>query len=140
MEETRQSPEAALLAEVPFFQLLDNEERQFLASELDIVRFKAGDTIFTYGDPGDSLFVIRTGEVEVFFKDDTGERIVLETDREGDFFGELSLLDNGPRTASVVAPGTSKLCGSIAAISTTSCVCTPRPPSISSLRWASGCA
>ena len=79
MEATRQSPEAELLAEVPFFQLLDNEERQFLASELDIVRFKAGDMVFTYGDPGDSLFVIRTGEVEVFFKDDTGERIVLET-------------------------------------------------------------
>jgi uncharacterized membrane protein len=48
------------------------------------------------------MFVIRTGEVEVFFKDDTGERIVLETSGEGDFFGELSLLDNGPRTASVV--------------------------------------
>jgi CRP/FNR family cyclic AMP-dependent transcriptional regulator len=102
MEETRQSPEAELLAEVPFFQLLDNEERQFLASELDVVRFKTGDTVFTYGDPGDSLYVIRTGEVEVFFKDDTGERIVLETATEGDFFGELSLLDNGPRTASVV--------------------------------------
>jgi len=102
MVETRQSPEAELLAEVPFFQLLDDEERQFLASELDIVRFKTGDMVFTYGDPGDSLFVIRTGEVEVFFKDDTGERIVLETAREGDFFGELSLLDNGPRTASVV--------------------------------------
>jgi CRP/FNR family transcriptional regulator, cyclic AMP receptor protein len=103
MEETRQSPEAELLAEVPFFQLLDNEERQFLASELDVVRFKEGDVVFTYGDPGDSLYVIRTGAVEVFFKDDTGERIVLETAREGDFFGELSLLDNGPRTASVVA-------------------------------------
>jgi uncharacterized membrane protein len=102
MEATRQSPEAELLAEVPFFQLLDNEERQFLASELDVVRYKAGDMVFSYGDPGDSLYVIRTGEVEVFFKDDTGERIVLETAREGDFFGELSLLDNGPRTASVV--------------------------------------
>src|SRR6185369_7112028 len=103
MEATRQSPEAELLAEVPFFQILDDEERQFLASELDVVRFAAGDMVFSYGDPGDSLFVIRTGEVEVFFKDDTGERIVLETAREGDFFGELSLLDNGPRTASVVA-------------------------------------
>jgi uncharacterized membrane protein len=102
MEEPRQTPEAELLAEVPFFQLLDDEERNFLAGELDVVRFKEGDAIFTYGDPGDSMYVIRKGEVEVFFKDDTGGRIVLETAREGDFFGELSLLDNGPRTASVI--------------------------------------
>jgi uncharacterized membrane protein len=103
MDEPRQTPEAALLAEVPFFQLLDDEERNFLAGELDIVRFKQGDMIFSYGDPGDAMFVIRTGEVEVFFKDDTGGRVVLETPRDGDFFGELSLLDNGPRTASVLA-------------------------------------
>src|SRR3954464_808639 len=95
-------PEAELLAEVPFFQLLDEDERNFLAKELDIVKFPAGHMVFNYGDPGDALFVIRTGEVEMFFKDDTGGRIVLETATEGDFFGELSLLDNGPRTASVV--------------------------------------
>lgn len=103
MEASTNCPEAALLAEVPFFQLLDDKERNILASQLDIVRFKAGEMVFSYGDPGDSLFVIRDGEVEVFFKDDTGGRIVLETARSGDFFGELSLLDNGPRTASVVA-------------------------------------
>jgi CRP/FNR family transcriptional regulator, cyclic AMP receptor protein len=103
MEASAECPEAALLAEVPFFQLLDDEERNILASQLDVVRFKEGELIFSYGDPGDSLFVIREGEVEVFFKDDTGGRIVLETARSGDFFGELSLLDNGPRTASVVA-------------------------------------
>ncbi len=102
MDEPRRSPEAELLAEVPFFQLLDDEERNFLAGELDIVQYRAGDMVFSYGDPGDAMFVIRTGEVEVFFKDDTGGRILLETAREGDFFGELSLLDNGPRTASVV--------------------------------------
>jgi len=103
MEDSRQSPEAELLAEVPFFQLLDEEERKFLAAELDVVRHRQGDILFNYGDPGDSMFVIRSGEVEVFFKDDTGGRIVLETAKEGDFFGELSLLDGGPRTASVVA-------------------------------------
>jgi uncharacterized membrane protein len=95
-------PEAELLAEVPFFALLDEEERNFLAKELDIVKFPAGHVIFSAGDPGDALFVIRSGEAEVFFKDNTGGRIVLETPREGDFFGEISLLDNGPRTASVV--------------------------------------
>ena len=103
MEALTEAAEAALLAEVPFFQLLDDEERHILASQLDVVRFKAGEILFNYGDPGDSMFVINEGEVEVFFKDDTGARIVLETAREGDFFGELSLLDSGPRTATVVA-------------------------------------
>ncbi|MBC8133415.1 MAG: DUF1003 domain-containing protein [Deltaproteobacteria bacterium] len=98
----RPTAAAALLAEVPIFQLLDDEERSLLAADLDVVRYGAGEMIFSYGDPGDSLYVIKSGEVEVFFKDDTGERIVLETARKGDFFGELSLLDNGPRTASVI--------------------------------------
>lgn len=94
---------AELLAEVPFLQLLDEKDRADLAAELDVVSFPAGRVLFNYGDPGDSLYVIRSGEVEVFFKDDTGERIVLETAKAGDVFGELSLLDGGPRTASVVA-------------------------------------
>jgi CRP/FNR family cyclic AMP-dependent transcriptional regulator len=94
---------AELLAEVPFLQLLDDKDREALAADLDVVRFPAGQVLFHYGDPGDSLYVIRSGEVEVFFKDDTGARIVLETARAGEVFGELSLLDGGPRTASVVA-------------------------------------
>ena len=94
---------AELLAEVPFLQLLDEKDREELAADLDLVRFPAGQVLFHYGDPGDSLYVIRSGEVEVFFKDDTGERIVLETAKAGEVFGELSLLDGGPRTASVMA-------------------------------------
>lgn len=94
--------DAALLAEVPFFELLDEQERALLAEQLDVVTFSAGQMVFNYGDPGDSLYVIRSGEVEAFFKDDTGERIVLERSGAGDFFGELSLLDSGSRTASVV--------------------------------------
>jgi CRP/FNR family cyclic AMP-dependent transcriptional regulator len=94
--------EAALLAEVPFFALLDEEERATLASQMDVVRHPAGHLLFTIGDPGDSLYVIRSGVVEVFVRNDTGQRIVLETAGPKDFFGEMSLLDGGPRTASVV--------------------------------------
>jgi uncharacterized membrane protein len=94
---------AELLGEVPFLALLDDKDRAELAADLDVVHFPAGRVLFNYGDPGDSLYVIRSGEVEVFFKDDTGARIVLDTARAGDVFGELSLLDGGPRTASVVA-------------------------------------
>ena len=96
-------PEADLLKEVPLFELLDDNERTELAAQLDIVNFAAGQTIFNYGEPGDAIFVISSGEVEVFFKNDTGERIVLEVATRGDFFGELSMLDSGTRSASVVA-------------------------------------
>jgi len=92
-----------LLAEVPLFSLLDEQERATLAERLDTVTFAGGASVFERGDPGDSLYVVRSGEIEIFFKNDTGERIVLETARTGDFFGEISLLDGGARTASAVA-------------------------------------
>ncbi len=97
------SPEADLLKEVPLFHLLDDHERTELAAQLDVVHFAAGQAIYNYGDPGDAIYVISSGEAEVFFKNDTGERIVLEIATRGDFFGELSMLDNGTRSASVLA-------------------------------------
>ena len=91
-----------MLAEVPFFALLDDQERATLAERLDLVRVPAGQVLHNAGDPGDSLYVVRSGAVELFFKNDTGDKIVLETARSGDFFGETSLMDGGPRTASAV--------------------------------------
>jgi uncharacterized membrane protein len=90
------------LADVPLFSLLDDTERATLAERVELVRFKVGQAVFNYGDPGDSMFIVRSGAVEISFKNDTGEKIVLETARPGDFFGEISLLDGGPRTASAI--------------------------------------
>jgi CRP/FNR family transcriptional regulator, cyclic AMP receptor protein len=95
--------DADLLKDVPLFQFLDDLERLELAEQLDTLSVKAGDTLFKVNDPGDSLYVVRSGEVEIFFKNDTGERIVLEVAGRGDFFGELALFDGGPRSASVIA-------------------------------------
>jgi CRP/FNR family transcriptional regulator, cyclic AMP receptor protein len=89
-----------ILADVPLFSLLDEQERAALAERVDEVVLKAGEAVFHIGDPGDSMFIVRSGVVEISFKNDTGHTIVLETARQGDFFGEISLLDNGPRTAS----------------------------------------
>lgn len=94
--------DAALLAEVPFFAFLNEEERATLAAQVEVVRHPAGQMIFSIGDPGDSLYVIRSGQVEAYVRNDTGHRIVLETAGPRHFFGEMSLLDGGPRTASVV--------------------------------------
>jgi len=90
------------LAEVPFFELLDPSQRALLAARIDTTTAPAGQQMFSYGDPGDSLYIVRSGVVEIFSRNDTGEKIVLETARAGDFFGEISLLDGGPRTASAV--------------------------------------
>ena len=90
------------LAEIPLFALLDDQERAALAERLDEARFAAGTKIFQTGQPGDALYAVRAGEVEIFFNSDSGDRILLETARAGDFFGEISLLDGGPRTASAV--------------------------------------
>lgn len=94
---------ADLLADIPLFRSLDERERATLASMVDDVQLPAGQSIFEYGAPGDSLFIIRSGEVAVFLTDDTGNRIALERDGPGDVFGEIALLAPGPRTASAVA-------------------------------------
>jgi CRP/FNR family transcriptional regulator, cyclic AMP receptor protein len=96
------SADPEILAEVPLFQLLDADERAALASKVEAISAPAGKVLFNYGDPGDSLYIVREGEVEIFFKNDTGQRIVLERPGAGDFFGELSLIDAGPRTASAL--------------------------------------
>ena len=88
------------LAGVPLFELLDETTRGQLASRVERITRKAGETVFHRGDPGESMYIVLAGAVEIFFKNDTGEKIVLEKPKAGDFFGEISLLDGGPRTAS----------------------------------------
>jgi uncharacterized membrane protein len=91
-----------ILAEIPLFALLDDQERASLADRLDEAQFPAGAKIFQSEDPGDALYVVRSGAVEIFFTNDTGHKIVLETATAGHFFGEASLLDGGPRQATAV--------------------------------------
>lgn len=92
-----------LLADVPLFALLDSDERKALAAELDEESFKAGTLIFARGDPGDRLYVIRSGKVQVFIKEATGEQIHLKLAEPGDLFGELAIFDHGARSASALA-------------------------------------
>lgn len=92
-----------LLAAVPLFERFNEEERELLASQLDEVEFQAGQMIFRRTDPGGAIFIVASGEVEVFIEDSTGSRIVFETVKPGHFFGELSLLDGESRSASAQA-------------------------------------
>ena len=93
----------SILIEVEHLRELSDIERAALAERIDLLRYAAGETIFNFGDPGNALFIIRSGEVEIFLRNDEGEKIILETSQPGDVFGEVAMLDNGPRTAWVAA-------------------------------------
>ncbi|HJP92029.1 MAG TPA: DUF1003 domain-containing protein [Pyrinomonadaceae bacterium] len=95
--------DAALLAGIEIFELLQEEDRHALADVVDSEKLKAGDILFQAGEPGESLFIVRSGSIELFIKDTAGQKIVLTVAEEGDLFGELSLLDSGPRTATALA-------------------------------------
>lgn len=91
------------LANIKMFELLDEDDRIALAAVVDEKTVPSGETLFQAGDPGDSLFIVRQGQIELFIKDTTGQKIVLHTAEMGDMFGELAMLDSGARTATAVA-------------------------------------
>lgn len=93
------SPLVSLLAEVPLFQLLDADERAALAQMMEQANFPSGYRIFQEGEPGDRMYVVCSGEVELATTDKLGQKLVLARASRGDLFGELSLLDHGGRTA-----------------------------------------
>jgi CRP/FNR family transcriptional regulator, cyclic AMP receptor protein len=103
------SIELSLLSDVPIFRLLDDTERRTLAALFEQRTCDAGETIFHHGEPGDEIFLVGNGRVEAFVTSDTGEKIVLARVSRGEVFGEISLLDGGPRTASAVAIDKSEL-------------------------------
>ncbi|HEY0385812.1 MAG TPA: DUF1003 domain-containing protein [Pyrinomonadaceae bacterium] len=92
-----------IFTKIKLFELLHADDREVLAGVVDTVKVEQGHTLFQAGEPGESLFVVQSGEIELFIKDTAGQKIVLTVSREGDVFGELSMLDSGPRTATAVA-------------------------------------
>lgn len=76
-------------------------EQQALFASMNVARVEAHQTIFWRGDDGDSFFLISHGQVVVTVPNDEGEHVTLDTLGPGGFFGEISLLDGGTRTATV---------------------------------------
>jgi CRP/FNR family transcriptional regulator, cyclic AMP receptor protein len=89
----------AFLASISLFSQLDDDERSLLAASMVERPMKVGEMLFKTGDPGDSMFIVHAGAVELFVRDKAGQKIVLHVAEPGEFFGELSLLDGGSRTA-----------------------------------------
>jgi CRP-like cAMP-binding protein len=87
-----------LLGRVPIFSGLSRRHLRRLAEHADLVEFRPGERIVEAGQPGGTFFVVVEGEAKVVRGARTIDRL-----SPGEFFGEISLLDGGPRTATVVA-------------------------------------
>ncbi len=92
-----------MLAYVPLFALLDDEERAALAGVLQVARFPRGQAIFRAGDVGGALYLVNAGLVRVSFENNEGAEVILGEHGRGQVFGEISLLDGGPRTSTATA-------------------------------------
>jgi len=95
---TRDPARVELLAAISIFAPLPESVLEQLASALDLVEHPAGGVIFRQGEPGDGFYVVDVGEVGVLIDDSE-----VNTIGPGGYFGEIALLHDVPRTASVVA-------------------------------------
>lgn len=86
------------LRRVPLFSACTDKQLEFIATRVEDLDFKAGRVLCEEGKSGGDFFIILTGSAEVRRGGKT-----VDTMRDGDFFGEIALLDSGPRSATVVA-------------------------------------
>lgn len=95
-----------LLAHIPFFTALPPDELDRLVAELDVVNLNSGDILFREGDPGEHLYVVVSGELEILMAPDTDNELILNMLHAGEYLGEMSLIQpGGLRTASARARG-----------------------------------
>ena len=99
----------AILQEIELFELLSPRDRRALAEVVGYRQISAGTTLFQAGEPGESLFVVRSGDIELSIKDNLGQKITLTHATRGEIFGELALLEDKPRSATALAESDAEL-------------------------------
>ncbi len=92
-----------LLRDLVFFSDLTDNELATVATVTKRQDFKLGDTVFKESEDGQSLFIIKKGEVKACKIAPDGELFTLTIMKDGDIFGEMSFLDGRPRSATIVA-------------------------------------
>lgn len=89
--------------QVYLFQDLDAADLQQLAQRATLKRFPRHSVLVNEGDDTDSLYIIQSGKIKIYLSDDEGKELVLSILGPGDYFGEIALLDESPRSASAMA-------------------------------------
>src|SRR6478736_5641134 len=89
------------LKAVPFFTQLSDHELDLVRAVASEKTYPKNAVVLTEGEAGDSLYMIQAGKVKVFIGDEEGREIILKILGPGSFFGEMSMIDKQPRSASV---------------------------------------
>lgn len=92
-----------LLKAISLFSSLDDAAIKLIAARVETRKWPDQSVIFNEGEASDSLYLILSGKVKIYLVDESGEEIILNFLHEGDYFGEVSLFDEGFRSASVKA-------------------------------------
>jgi CRP/FNR family cyclic AMP-dependent transcriptional regulator len=90
-----------ILATIPLFASLPANERAELEAMLRTQPYPANQPVVWLGEQGDDFYIVKRGKCLVSCPDEDGKEVILSTLGPGHFFGEISLLDGGPRTATV---------------------------------------
>ncbi|HEX4418006.1 MAG TPA: DUF1003 domain-containing protein [Kofleriaceae bacterium] len=93
----------SLLRSIPMFQGLNEEDLGALSSTLVERSFTAGQAIMAQGDQGSEMYIVATGHVNIFLPGESSRRVSLKDIARGEYFGELALFDDKPRSASALA-------------------------------------
>ncbi len=91
-----------LLRNVPLFAVLPESQLVLLTSVVSRKSFPRGTTVMAAGEATDSLYVVISGRLKVMMSDDEGREVILAMLGPSEFFGEMGLLDDSPRSATVV--------------------------------------
>ena len=103
------SVDEAVVRKAPIFLGMDEAAATTLRSSMTLVKLRKGQSLFKEGDDGDHLFIVSSGKVMLGTKSPDGRENLLMILGPGDMFGDLSLFDSGPRTATATAVTETKL-------------------------------
>jgi uncharacterized membrane protein len=95
--------DTTLLRSIPLFEGLEEDDLVALAAALEPRSFRAGTMIFAQGDVGSAMYIVQSGDINIHLPGDKSQRISLKDIARGEYFGELSLFDDLPRSASALA-------------------------------------
>lgn len=92
-----------LIKQIPLFQELNDGDTRDLAASTRMISLKPGQPLFHKGDEGTALYILQTGTIKIVLPSRIGDEIIVTILSDGEYFGEMALLDGEPRSADAIA-------------------------------------